>query len=118
MRNGVGSRFSSAGITNLLIDVGAGNDTVGPLKLGRMRSTILGGKGNDYLTGGAGRDRIDGGDGNDTLVGGTGVDNLTGDAGDDVLNGNSGNDILDGGDGTDQAKNDPNDTRISIEILV
>ena len=118
VRNGVAARFSSAGINSLLIDVGAGNDTVGPLKVGRMRSTILGGKGNDSLVGGAGRDRIDGGIGNDTLVGGTGVDNLTGDAGDDVLNGNSGNDVLDGGDGTDQAKDDPNDTRISIEVLV
>jgi len=118
VRNGVGKDVSTSGLTGLFIDAGGGDDVVNPPKIGRMRTTMMGGAGNDSLCGGIGRDSINGGAGNDTLVGGPGRDNIFGDIGDDVLNGNSGNDHLDGGPGTDKAKLDSADTRISIEVLV
>lgn len=118
VRNGVGKDVSTSGLSGLYINAGGGDDTVNPPKIGRMRTTMMGGAGNDSLCGGLGRDSINGGAGNDTLVGGPGIDTLVGDIGDDVLNGTSGNDRLDGGAGKDKAKLDKADTRISIEVLV
>ena len=118
VRNGIGQIFSLSGISSLFIDAGAGNDVVGPLKVGRMPSTILGEAGNDYLTGGSGRDYIDGGTGNDTLIGGPGNDTLLGEAGNDLINGLSGADSINGGSGTDTTKHDAADTVVDVEVIV
>ncbi len=118
VRNDVGKSVPSGSITRIVIDAAAGNDVVGPLKLARMKSSIIGGNGNDYLTGGSGRDLIYGGSGNDTIVGGPGIDTLYGEAGDDILNGLSGADIIDGGLDNDTTKNDDADTRIAVEVLI
>ncbi|MBC7785356.1 MAG: hypothetical protein H7144_16105 [Burkholderiales bacterium] len=118
VRNDVAVSVPSAGITRIFIDAGAGNDTVGPITLGYIRATELGGDGNDNLVGGAGRDLLYGGAGKDTLVGGSGRDTLFGEAGNDILNGLNGADSINGGSGTDTAKLDNTDTRIAIEILV
>lgn len=81
--------------------------------------TVLGGKGNDYITctlakliadggsgddciyAGGGDDQIDGGDGDDVIYGGWGDDQLSGDDGNDLLDGGYGDDQLDGGEGED-----------------
>lgn len=118
VRNNVGKAHASSGITRIVIDASSGNDVVGPLKLARMKSNLIGGDGNDYLTGGSGRDLIYGGNGNDTVVGGPGIDTLFGDAGNDILNGLSGADLIDGGPGTDTTKTDAADTRVAIEVLI
>ncbi|MGZ3326132.1 MAG: beta strand repeat-containing protein, partial [Xanthobacteraceae bacterium] len=84
--NGGDDNFSAgnglAGLINLTIDGGAGNDT------------ITGGDGNDVLIGGDGDDLIIGGRGNDTAQLGTGNDTF-------VWNPGDGSDVVDGQDGID-----------------
>ncbi len=114
---------------SIVIDGGAGNDslivssgiTQGVQLLGGDGSdTLNGGSGNDTLDGGGGRDDlrgnvgndlIRGGDDNDTLNGGAGDDTIGGGAGNDRINGGTGNDALAGGDGNDSIYGDSgNDT--------
>jgi Ca2+-binding RTX toxin-like protein len=96
-----------------------------------IRSTAIGGKGNDTLTGGSNKDHLDGGDGADVLIGRAGNDTLKGGAGGDFLFGGSGSDYLDGGadsvkdyvfgqSGTDTFKERPGDTwdRVAGEPIV
>lgn len=100
------------GLTSFTINGETGNDTIlaTNAKLGRVRLTMDGGDGNDFITGtasgetivgGQGDDVINGGDGNDNLQGGDGVDVLNGNAGDDILDGGAGNDFLNGDAGND-----------------
>ncbi len=117
-RNGVEDRTLAAGITRVVIDASTGNDSVGPLDLGAMRSVLIGGDGADNLMGGLGREIIYGGNGNDTLVGANRSDTLIGEAGDDIFNGGGSADSIDGGFGNDTARNDLLDTRLSIEVVV
>ncbi|HUE71253.1 MAG TPA: hypothetical protein VMP01_10240 [Pirellulaceae bacterium] len=104
----------------IVIDAGAGNDTVviaGNIRIdaeifgGEGNDTLIGGKGNDILSGDAGNDTLignggddvlSGGDGRDVLIGGNGNDLLDGGAGNDVLIGGNGNDQLSGGEGSDE----------------
>jgi Ca2+-binding RTX toxin-like protein len=72
----------AAGVTQLTIDGGAGNDT------------ITGSDGNDMLLGGDGNDMVTGGGGSDTALLGTGNDTF-------VWNPGDGSDIVEGQDGTD-----------------
>ena len=71
-----------AGLTNLTINGGSGNDT------------ITGGDGNDVLIGGPGDDVVSGGRGNDTAILGGGQDTF-------VWNPGDGSDAVDGGSGQD-----------------
>lgn len=77
-----------------LIDGGADNDH---LKSGGGRTTLLGGSGDDFLEGGDADDLVDGGDGNDKLDGGRGRDLMIGGTGSDDLKGGDGDDLLIGG---------------------
>ena len=71
-----------AGSISLVIDGGAGNDTI----IGSHGAdTLIGGAGNDTVTGGQGNDFADLGDGNDTFI----------------WNPGDGSDIVEGGAGTD-----------------
>ncbi len=105
----------------IVIDAGAGNDTVNVGNLSFARGvvlSILGGLDNDLLSsvgnpGGDVRLQLDGGDGNDTLLGGAGEESLFGGAGIDSLNGGAGNDTLDGGLGNDKADGGDGDDSIS-----
>ena len=72
----------AAGVTQLTIDGGAGNDT------------ITGSDGNDMLLGGDGNDLVTGGRGSDTALLGSGNDTF-------VWNPGDGSDIVEGQDGTD-----------------
>lgn len=84
--------FSLASISELNIDARGGNDFVFVGDAIRIRSTIYGGDGNDFLFGsGVG----------DSLYGGAGNDFLFGLLGDDLLDAGDGNDWLFGGLGTD-----------------
>jgi Ca2+-binding RTX toxin-like protein len=73
-----------AGVTNLSVDGGDGNDT------------ILGSQGSDTLAGGDGNDFIDGGPGNDVVTMGAGDDTFRWDPGDgsDSVDGQSGHDTM------------------------
>jgi Ca2+-binding RTX toxin-like protein len=81
--------ISTSGEEAVLIEGGAGNDT------------LSGNAGGDTLSGGADNDLLEGNDGADYLYGEAGDDTLHGGAGGDILNGGAGNDILDGGAGED-----------------
>ena len=67
---------------------------------------VDGGAGNDTLIGGAGSQVLHGGDGDDVLQGGAGDDQMFGDAGNDrmVWNPGDGTDLMEGGDGIDTAE--------------
>jgi Ca2+-binding RTX toxin-like protein len=91
----------AAGITRLVINGFAGNDTI--YVHGSIRTPIEahGGEGHDRITGGAGDDVLIGDEdcetGRDTVIGGGGHDVLVGGALADNLDGGGGNDILLGG---------------------
>jgi Ca2+-binding RTX toxin-like protein len=74
-----------AGLTNLTIEGGAGDDT------------LQGGDGDDTLLGGAGNDVLAGGRGADVVQGGAGKDTFTWDPGDgsDIVEGQGGGDVMD-----------------------
>src|SRR5262245_65953482 len=84
---------------NLLLNANGGDDviTAGNGLAGLIQLT---------LDGGAGNDRITGGDGDDVLIGGAGDDQVFGGAGNDrmIWNPGDGTDLFEGGDGTDTAE--------------
>jgi Ca2+-binding RTX toxin-like protein len=90
---------------NLVLNMNGGDDTftAGNGLAGLINLTVDGGAGNDTITGGDGADRLLGGDGNDTITGGRGDDTMLGGAGDDtfVWNPGDGSDVVEGQDGTD-----------------
>lgn len=128
--------FTASDVTSIVVNAGAGNDTVSingnrktDLTIGatingddgndRLSGTnnadsINGGAGDDDLFGNGGADLLYGGDGDDLLVGGAGIDTLNGDAGDDLLKsaGDDATDILDGG--TDSAATGEDDADSAV----
>jgi Ca2+-binding RTX toxin-like protein len=90
---------------NLVLNANGGDDviTAGHGLAGLINLTLDGGAGNDTITGGDGNDLLIGGDGADQLFGGNGDDTLNGGDGDDLLNGGNGDDTVVGGKGTDTA---------------
>lgn len=97
-------------VTSILVNGGAGPDTIGPdtrlgapwtVNGGGGGDTIQGSNENDKLNGDAGIDDINGEAGNDVIHGGTEGDTLFGNTGRDKLYGETGNDDLDGSDGDD-----------------
>ena len=118
--NGKAGYFQNVDRQFLTIETGKGNDTI------RASSTTLfgtnlvvdAGAGNDTVYGGSGNDKLNGGSGNDKLFGLAGSDSLLGGGGNDYLEGGEGTDQLDGGSGTDQAKKDTQATFASIEKLI
>jgi Ca2+-binding RTX toxin-like protein len=110
-KNGAKSLVHSGDVSQILIEVGGGNDqvyvdasVVTPIYVlgGAGNDTIAGGSGHDTLTGSAGHDRIAGGTGNDLLNGNGGSDRLVGDAGADRIVAGDGDDFLDGGSSGDR----------------
>jgi Ca2+-binding RTX toxin-like protein len=101
-----GQRFPKAGITKIVADGGAGNDTIDLSGVTTIKAVVHGGEGNDViigtgkddeLFGDAGNDTLKGGNGADMLFGGVGADLLLGEGGKDKLFGEAGKDTLDGG---------------------
>ncbi|MEV4639380.1 calcium-binding protein [Actinoplanes sp. NPDC049548] len=97
---------------------------------------IYAGDGSDYVSAGDGDDRVLGDSdcltaphrpGNDVIHGGNGVDDIFGDNGNDKLYGGDGNDFLtgwggadriEGGAGNDQLRGDPDDRKVSADVLL
>jgi Ca2+-binding RTX toxin-like protein len=94
--NGTTESFARNGLREVIVDAGAGDDTVSVETA--ININVQGGDGNDSITGVGGNDVFEGDAGNDTLSGGGGDDYLNGgdpnatDTGDDMLLGGSGND--------------------------
>jgi Ca2+-binding RTX toxin-like protein len=90
---------------HLVLNALGGNDTVSAegLSAGVVDLTIDGGAGNDTITGSSGADRLVGGDGNDIIEGGRGNDELFGGAGNDVFTWDpgDGSDVIEGQGGHD-----------------
>jgi Ca2+-binding RTX toxin-like protein len=97
-----GGPVSVAGMTQIVINAGAGSDTVIVDNRLREPATINGEAGADNLTGGGGHDTINTGGGVEfeTANGQSGNDTITGGAGDDLLLGGLGNDQITGLGGT------------------
>jgi hypothetical protein len=93
----------SAGISQLSIALGDGND--GVTVATPTNAVILGGTGDDTLVGGGGQDVVRGEDGADTVRGGASDDTIDGGPGNDALDpglgGNDDHDTLAGGEGDD-----------------
>ncbi|MEH2568648.1 beta strand repeat-containing protein [Bradyrhizobium sp. AZCC 2289] len=89
----------------LVVDGGAGNDTINAANLvaGVIGLTIDGGAGNDTITGSQGNDTLIGGDGNDVVTGGRGNDMARLGNGNDtfIWNPGDGSDVVEGQAGTD-----------------
>jgi Ca2+-binding RTX toxin-like protein len=90
---------------NLVLNANGGDDviTAGNGLAGLIQLTLDGGAGNDTITGGDGNDLLLGGDGNDIVNGGRGNDTAQLGTGDDtfVWNPGDGSDTVDGQDGND-----------------
>ena len=99
-----GFRQTYSGVSRIVADAGAGDDTVTIQKGVTLPVELSGGPGADRLVGGTGIAVLTGGEGNDTLIGGVSNDMIFGDAGDDLLQGLGGDDVIMGGPGRDELK--------------
>jgi Ca2+-binding RTX toxin-like protein len=90
---------------NLVLHANGGDDviTAGNGIAGLINLTLDGGAGNDTITGGDGNDMLIGGDGDDVITGGRGSDTAQLGAGNDtfIWNPGDGSDVVDGQDGFD-----------------
>jgi len=98
--------FPAAQVAKVVVQAGAGSDTVDAATLS-VPAAIFGGDGRDFLAGGSASDRIEGGNGRDVLSGNGGNDTLRGGADADILSGDAGNDLMDGGTGADSVQGGP-----------
>jgi hypothetical protein len=80
-----GRTIQCAGITTVVADGGAGDDTLDASGLTAARAALGGGAGSDVLSGGAAADTLAGGDGDDSLAGGAGADAIAGGSGIDSV---------------------------------
>lgn len=81
-----------AGMTRIVVDGGAGDDTI-DARAATVPVALFGGAGNDYLVGGDAGDILVGGAGNDVISGGRGDDVIVGGAGQDFLFSHFGDDL-------------------------
>ncbi len=93
------NRFSTAGLSNVVIDGSAGHDRIALTNNVALDTQLFGGSGDDRIFGSNQRNWINGESGGDLLVGGNDRDQLFGGAGNDWLFGLAGDDALDGNAG-------------------
>src|SRR5262245_28567071 len=91
--------FNTADVDSLLVDGQDGNDII--VNNTSLKSTLLGGAGDDIILGGKGDDFVLAGEGNDFVMAGEGNDTVYGGAGYNQLYGEAGNDYIQGGEGWD-----------------
>lgn len=119
--NGAPRSYRFADVAQMIIDAGAGNDTITfDVELGNpgFKTVLRGGAGDDVIHGSNGADNISGGDGNDWINAGAGNDTLYGDAGDDRLFGDAGRDYLNGGAGVDLLRGGDGQDRIIATVAI
>jgi Ca2+-binding RTX toxin-like protein len=97
--------FPAAGVTDIAVNSGDGNDTVYINPVIFLPATITGGKGSDVFVAGGGPTVLNGGTGNNTLIGGAGMDTLNGGPGNDTLYSGAGASTLVPGTGKDKLFN-------------
>ena len=90
-----------AGVTEVVLDMGQGDDTVDATRLTNASVRVTGAEGDDQILLGAAGGSADGGAGDDLLTGAGAADLLVGGDGADTLTGLDGADTLDGGAGDD-----------------
>ena len=100
--NGAPQTVADTDIANLVVDGGAGDDTITVDPVVTAGQFILGGAGDDTIMGGNGSDVIYGGPGEDLIVCGAGDCYVDGGPGDDHIFGGPGDDIIFAGDGNDE----------------
>src|SRR5690606_27859894 len=102
--------YQTSEVANIWVDAFRGNDSIVISRGLKLRTTLIGGDGDDLIAGGNGTDSILGGAGNDRsngnsrgdyIYGGLGNDIIQGQGGSDVIYGQEGEDLIDGGDGND-----------------
>ena len=106
------------------LTAGSGRDFVACSFPQRLRCTLVGGAGDDFLAASAGPDRLLGGAGADSLLAGRGDDRLDGGPGRDRVRGERGDDVLfardgardlvHGGGGVDRARVDAGRDRLKL----
>jgi len=89
--------FPLGAVSQIVADLGDGNDQLAIAANVRAPLFVDAGAGNDWIQAGGGSSVISGGDGDDMLVGGGRRDVLIGGSGRDLLMGGGGSDILIGG---------------------
>jgi Ca2+-binding RTX toxin-like protein len=113
--------FLDIGTTeNLVLNANSGDDVITASNglAGLIQLTLDGGAGNDRITGGDGSDLLIGGDGNDIVDGGRGDDTAQLGTGDDefIWDPGDGSDVVDGGDGFDTLRFDGANVSENIDI--
>jgi Ca2+-binding RTX toxin-like protein len=106
--NGVATTLPANDNAEVVVESGAGNDTVDaePLVAANYKSLVVnGGDGNDSITGGADSDVLNGELGSDDLVGFKGGDTVSGSDGNDTMtwNNGDGSDVNNGEAGLDES---------------
>ncbi len=96
------NRYDCVKIRKIIIDAGAGNDSIEISRKIKADATVYGGAGSDGITTGSGNDKIYGGYGIDFLTGNAGDDFIDGGDGDDHIWATSGNDAIWGNTGNDR----------------
>src|SRR3954470_24090442 len=86
------SEIISGRVRRIVVQSGAGDDSVLLDRRIAPASTLVGGDGDDSLFGGSGDDSLEGDAGDDSLVGGAGSDHVHGGDGADDLEGDDGDD--------------------------
>lgn len=107
VQNGVITNFSTAEVTQVVVDGNDGDDSIA-VNILDLPSHVEGGAGNDTLTGGVANDWLSGDDGDDSILGLDGADTLDGGAGNDNMTGGNGQNRFFGGDGDDFMVGGPN----------
>ncbi|HEX3357834.1 MAG TPA: PKD domain-containing protein [Tepidisphaeraceae bacterium] len=99
INTGTVQKFAKASVKSIVINGGAGPESISVSNSLAIPALINGGAGNDTILGGAGNDSINGAGGNDKLTGRDGNDSFIGADGNDSIDGGNGSDIADAGGG-------------------
>ncbi len=89
-------------VSKVIVDGGAGDDTITVASNVDISVEIRGGEGNDVIRHeGSGSSTLIGGEGNDVVIAGSGVAIIFGEEGDDTITGGTAADFIDAGEGND-----------------
>jgi Ca2+-binding RTX toxin-like protein len=118
--NGVASQVNVANVETVSVSAGDGDDVVNAAAYAGSPALVIdAGAGADTVTGSHGADSIAGGKGDDLIDGGSGPDTIDAGAGNDtvVWNPGGGSDVIDGGKGFDTLRFNTANVSENISIL-